>query len=355
MDENKQISKWMKAIVIAIALLMLLCMGMVIVVDPFFQYHKPLKGFPYKVDNQLSNNAGMAKTFDYDSILTGSSMVSNFDLDSLRLKTGSNTIKVNYNGAYPKDIANILEYVFDEHKDLKTVYFGMDIYSYNSETEEVKYPFPAHLYDDNLINDVSYLFNKDVLVQYIIEPLRFPSQKTDLSRVYMMEYDDSQYSRDWVLSNYKIADKVTLTEDEVAQKYQLLDENLEKNLIPFIEGHKDTKFVVFYPPYSILYWHNKNLEGWYDIILNEYKIVTERLLEYDNVEVYCFSDAWDQVTDLDNYVDYIHQHARVNEYIMDCFLNGSHRITKENVDEVTDSLKAYLDEFDYGKEFGLTE
>lgn len=353
MEDNKQISKWIRAIVIAVAILMLTCMSLVIIVDPFFQYHKPLEGFPYKVDNQLSNNAGMAKTFDYDAILTGSSMVSNFDLDSLRSKTGLSTIKVNYNGAYPKDIANILDYVFKEHGELDTVYFGMDVYSYNSETEEVKYPFPAHLYDDNLLNDVSYIFNKDVLVQYIIEPIRFPSKKTDLSKVYMMEYDDSQYNRDLVLAGYKVPEKASLTDEEKAEKLFLLDENLDKNLIPYIKNHPNTRFVVFYPPYSMLYWHGKAMEGWDQLILDEYNIVSKKLLEYENVEVYSFSDAWEYVTDLDNYVDFIHQHARVNEYIMDCFVDGKHRITLENVDEVTESLRSYIASFDYGKEYGL--
>ena len=353
MDDNKQISKWIKAIVITIALLLILCMALVIVVDPFFQYHKPLKGFPYKVDNQLSNNAGMAKTFDYDSILTGSSMVSNFDLNSFKEKLGTDTIKVNYNGAYPKDIANILEYVFHEHQGLKTVYFGMDVFSYNSDIEEVKYPFPAHLYDDNLINDVSYLFNKDVLVQYIIEPIRFPAERTDLSRVYMMEYDDSMYNRELVLEGYEEPEKVTMTAKEKEEKFENLELNLEKNLIPYIEGHPETKFVIFFPPYSILYWYEKDAQDWKDLIIDEYKIVTEKLLAYDNVEIYSFSEAWEYTTDLNNYVDYIHQHARVNEYILDCIKDGQHRITKENLGELIEELKTYTDNFDYREQFGL--
>ena len=53
--------------------------AIVIYVDPFFQYHKPLAYFPYKVDNQLSQNPGMARRLDYDSVLLGSSMTASFD------------------------------------------------------------------------------------------------------------------------------------------------------------------------------------------------------------------------------------------------------------------------------------
>ena len=52
--------------------------ALVVYVDPFFHYHKPLEGFPYLVDNQLSQNPGMAQNMEYDSVILGSSMTVNF-------------------------------------------------------------------------------------------------------------------------------------------------------------------------------------------------------------------------------------------------------------------------------------
>ena len=54
---------------------------LVFVVDPFFQYHKPINGFPYIVDHQVNMNPGLAKNMDYDSILLGSSMTVSFNTD----------------------------------------------------------------------------------------------------------------------------------------------------------------------------------------------------------------------------------------------------------------------------------
>ncbi len=51
--------------------------ALVVYVDPFFHYHAPLKGFPYLVDNQLSQNPGMAAHMEYDSVILGSSMTVN--------------------------------------------------------------------------------------------------------------------------------------------------------------------------------------------------------------------------------------------------------------------------------------
>ena len=87
--------------------------AVVVYVDPFFHYHEPLSGFPYIVDNQLSQNPGMAQNMDYNACIIGSSMTVNFDTDDFKELMGLDTLKLSYSGAYPKDDYNILSIVFD--------------------------------------------------------------------------------------------------------------------------------------------------------------------------------------------------------------------------------------------------
>ena len=102
--------------VVLLALLACLFAGaLVVLVDPFFHYHKPLKGFPYQVDNQLSQNPGMAKNMEYDSVILGSSMTVNFNTNWFEELMGLNTIKLSYSAAFPKDQANIMEIVFENN------------------------------------------------------------------------------------------------------------------------------------------------------------------------------------------------------------------------------------------------
>ena len=54
--------KWLLSIVTVTAALLLLSAALVVWVDPFFQYHAPLEGFPYLVDNQLSQNPRISWT-----------------------------------------------------------------------------------------------------------------------------------------------------------------------------------------------------------------------------------------------------------------------------------------------------
>ena len=101
--------------------------ALVYTVDPFFQYHKPLKNFPYVVDHQVNMNPGLAKNMDYNSILLGSSMTVSFNTDWFYDYMGLKTQKLSYNGAYPKDQSNIMEIVFEAKKDkVKQVFLGID-------------------------------------------------------------------------------------------------------------------------------------------------------------------------------------------------------------------------------------
>lgn len=108
---------------------------------------------------------------DYDSVILGSSMTVNFNTNWFGELLGLDTVKLNYSGAYPKDQSNIMQIIFDSGNQVKAVFLGVDVMTYTGGVEETKYPIPSYLYDKNLLNDVQYLFNKDVLLNYILRPL----------------------------------------------------------------------------------------------------------------------------------------------------------------------------------------
>jgi len=108
----KRFKKWILSIVSFTLILLILAAALVIWVDPFFQYHAPLEGFPYLVDNQLSQNPGMAAHMEYDSVILGSSMTVNFQTRWFEELMGLNTIKLSYSAAFPKDQSNIMEIIF---------------------------------------------------------------------------------------------------------------------------------------------------------------------------------------------------------------------------------------------------
>ena len=113
----KKYKKWLAVFGITVFVGLAAVAGLTIYVDPFFQYHKPLPSFPYLVDNQVSMNPGLAKNMDYDSVLLGSSMTVNFNTDWFMEEMGLTTQKLSYNGAFPKDQANIMDIIFDSKQE----------------------------------------------------------------------------------------------------------------------------------------------------------------------------------------------------------------------------------------------
>lgn len=154
--------------VFSLIILLLIIIGTInVIVDPFFQYHKPFMNIEIK--DELYQNPGILKNFDYDAVITGSSMTENFKVSWFENEIPSEkVVKVPYSGAYSKECEIVFDLAF-HNQDIKTIYYGIDIfYIFKEDSEKVRYPLPKYLYDNNPFNDVNYLFNKDVFNKYTL-------------------------------------------------------------------------------------------------------------------------------------------------------------------------------------------
>ncbi len=344
--------KWIISTIVTIFIMFFLAAVLVIWVDPFFQYHEPLDNFPYLVDNQLSQNPGMAKHMEYDSVILGSSMTVNFNTRWFDELLGLKTLKLNYSGAYPKDQANIMDLVFDSGHDVKAVFLGIDVTTCTGGVDETKYPVPEYLYDDNYWNDVEYLFNKDVILNYILRPMADPD-KTDLATVYESWWTDEYYNIQWVMHNYEPPEPVE-TEMPADAFLESTARNLETNICPYIEQNPDTVFYVFFPPYSILYWNDVMQENHLEATMAQYAYIAETLFAYDNVRIFYFPNREEIVTDLNNYADYTHYHKDINYYMTECFADGTCEV--ENMAEMAveiEEMRAVIGRFDFEALFSV--
>lgn len=323
------------------------CAALIIYVDPFFHYHAPLSWYPYVVDDQVDMNPGLARHMDYDSVLLGSSMTVSFDTSWFKDEMGLATQKLSYNGAFPKDQANIMDILFDaKGESVKQVFLGIDELNYSSDIEQTKYPVTDYLYDKNLLNDVKYIFNKDVLLDYVLRPVVDQKDKSDWNNIYKMWWQPIHYNFPNVRLYFEKAEKVADT-TPVEAYLESIGKNLDVNIIPYIEAYPDTKFTIFYPPYSILYWYNADRRSQIDMIVQKYDYMTRRLLQYDNVEVFFFQNNEEIICDFNNYADYTHYSPEVCHYIVKCFADGDHKVTVDNLDEELNTLSNLAHNYDY--------
>ena len=325
------------------------CMALVIWVDPFFQYHKPLAWFPYLVDNQVNQNPGLAKHMDYDGILIGSSMTASFNTDWFEELMGIKTQKLSYNGSYPKDLSNIMQLVFDAKGDqVKAVYMAVDQSTFSADPEETKFPVTDYLYDDNVFNDVPYLLNKDVLLDYILRPLADRKDASDWAELYKPWWTDEYYNKANVLMYYEAAEEKREEEALAADYFKdAVEENLQKNILPYIEAHPETEFYIFYPPYSILFWNDITREKELEAVIGRLEYMTEGLLNYENVHVFNFLGKEEIICNLNNYADYMHYHKNVCRYITECFATGENELHPENYGQAFDEIRTLAMSYNY--------
>lgn len=354
-SENKSKFHIFRVLVTFLATIVILfggCIAAIVYVDPFFQYHEPLEGFPYVVDNQLTQNPGMARHMTYDSVIVGSSMTVNFDTDDFQTNLGLDTIKLSYNGAMPHDISNILSIVFEDdtvamqNGGVDAVFLCIDPYQYTAGLEDTKYPIPSYLYDKSVTNDVQYLLNKDVLLQYVLRPM-INNSPTDLSYVYSSWWTSDYYNIQWVMHTYTYpeeAEEETSADAYLAKTVQ----NLQTNILPYIIDHPDTTFYCFYAPYSVLYWNDCIVEKHLDATLAQYQQIADVLLTYDNVRLFSFITMDDVVTDLNQYADELHYAPWVNAYMTECFADGTWEVeSSEEMADVISDLRKIVDDYDY--------
>lgn len=315
------------------------------IIDPYFHYHKPLAGLAYKIYNERYQNDGIVKHFDYDAIITGTSMVENFKTSQMDVLFGTNAIKVPYAGAGYKEIRENLERAIKANHQLKMVVWGLDYYFFYGRFDWSQYDsYPTYLYDEDLLNDVNYIFNIDVLGRtcrdVIVHTLR--GQNTTTFDEYNNWNGLFTFGKDTVLKKTKRPSK-----QENKEYAKLNPENIEKNVLELVRNNPDIEFYLFWTPYSIVMFDAWNQVGSLQNILRWEKEALELMLPYKNVHFFSFFDEYDIITNLDNYKDIEHYHERINAYMLECMATGKHRLILDNYAEYCQREWDFYTTYDY--------
>jgi len=332
--------KIIRNFILAAIIFFMLCAALVIVIDPFFHYHKPVGGLKAVLTEKEYQCVGSIKNFDYDTVIAGSSVCENYNNAWFDEKFGVTSIKAIRSYGSIADLSYFLDLSYEDH-DLRYVFFNVDPIAL---ANEAKVSFedtgcPMYLYDDDLLNDVQYLLNKDVLLKKI--PFM-------ILKSYVDEYDEGEsynwarwksFGTDVALSQYARLDSAKEMHPE-----NYYETDCEKNiafLSDLVEAHPETEFMFFFSPYSFLWWDNLTMYGETESYLYDMRMFMDRMLEYDNVRICYFMNDESIVSDLDNYMDVLHFTPDINRFICDNLDNDDYRVSKENVDEIFEKTRRY--------------
>ena len=341
-NSNKR--NFLKKLILSIGIVAILTAGIVFVFDPFYHYHKPIKPLKAVLTQAEYQVIGTLRTFDYDSLIAGSSMAENYNNRWFDETFDCTAIKAVKPGANTSDLIYLLEAAYEE-REIKNVFYTLDISALTTIIQKhfVNEGMPLYLYNKNPLDDVKYLFNKHVIFEDI------PYM---IANSFIGNYDEGD-SFNW--AQYKEFGTLHYTPTEEKQAEKTLDEyahyvdfNLDK-LENLVKEHPETKFYFMVPPYSSIWWYEAYMCG--DLELNFYALdqAFTRLLAYDNVEIHYFQEMEEIVSDLSLFMDTIHYHPDVNKTLVELIPSCEYKVTLDKKDEILDSMKELVNKcvFEY--------
>lgn len=328
----------------------------VFAVDPYFHYHKPDTAHYYYHlydENQRYQNNGIVKNFYYEGLITGTSMTENFRTSEAEMMWGGRFIKVPFSGAPYKEINDNLKEALSHNQNLKSIIRGLDLGMFLQNKNYMRYEtYPMYLYDNNIFNDVEYVYNRNVVVRVcsmIISFIKGEAGGITSFDDYSNWMADYSFGNRTVLSDeiliQKSADAIDLTQEEA----DTILENIRQNVTALADEYPDVTFYYFFTPYSAAWWYTKLIDGTIGRQIEGEKIVIEEILKHDNIKLYSFNCLTEIVTDLNNYKDIWHYGEWINSLLLRYMYEGKCLLTQDNYEEYLESELRIYSTYDYNR------
>ncbi len=269
---------------------------------------------------------------------------------------GVNAIKVPFSGGSFKEVNDNLVVATENNPDIKMIVRCLDANRFFNDKDDLDYnDYPTYLYDDNLLNDVNYLFNKSILLVAVQDVIGYNrSGKIEMSFDDYCNWDDYYtFGKEVVDANYhrdtieRAEQMYPITEEDYAK----INANIEQNVVSLARENPDIEYYIYISPYSIYY-----MDYWYQLgqlerQLAAEKYVIELLLQQDNIHVFSFFMEHELIENLDNYRDVAHHKGDVNSQILVWMSEGKHELTGDNYEAYCQEEWDYYMNFDYDSLF----
>lgn len=313
-------------------------------IDPFQQYRVPkFYTLANYRENERALNSGLIKNSDYDSVIIGSSMTRNFDTNYLNELLGWKSLKLTMSSASQKDIKKTLDFV-NKNRKINNILLGIDIITFFQNANSERVAFPEYMYDKNsLKNNIKYLWNLTVLKESMkIIKMNFLDKKS-IEKTFPLGYRYT-YSKEEVLKNQKgeiLNHNYSLSNPD-KNIIKNMKNNYEQNLKKILEENKDKKIVVFFPPYSILYYDELIINNQIKEYIFFKKYLIMELLKYKNVKIFDFQDIKKIIFNLDNYGDKMHFSPEISQKLLEFISLNHEKINNEK--EMNEKIESLIEE-----------
>ncbi|MFA6931511.1 MAG: hypothetical protein WCT05_14395 [Lentisphaeria bacterium] len=277
---------------------------------------------------------------DFDSLILGSSMSTNFLCTEFDSIFGANSLKLAQAGGSLPTAMKLAAYTMGR-KPLK--YVLVDLSAPHFQPENYKF--------DDDVSKGKYLERLDELIS--LDSICYACN-------FFLNHQNTPISRDdygaWTLGGkyasplIRFASKAQTQRRPNENTYNITPQNtararnvFAKVVFPLIKRYPDTTFLFFFPPHTFLTF--QDLE-FVDII--EYKrMVMKGLNAYPNVRLFDFQNAREITDNLENFRDYSHYMNPISSWILHQIAADNYWVCPENREEILESFLHSLQTYDY--------
>jgi hypothetical protein len=312
------------------------------VVDPFQQYRKPTwYEARYYRPLQRYINPGMAKHYDYEIVVTGSSMMENTRNSEVgKILTGK-AINLAMGAMTAYELRQLLTTILATGKAKHIILdLNFNAFAGSPTMQVVTEPLPLYLYDDIPWNDVHYLLQAQTLAKSaeIVLGMKHSRYSANADQPWYWA-DGYTFSKNAVLRGLDL-NNINRDFKQLPRTLEGMRASFDANLLPLLRAYPGVRFSLVYPPWSALVWEDFRQRNQVDVSLAFKRSVFDAVRDLPNVALYDFQARLDWVTNLDNYKDIYHFSPRISREMIEAIAKGSDRVTSETLSQSEAILRA---------------
>lgn len=340
---NKTCQRWVCGFLAALLILLAACAGIVYAVDPCLYYRMPTSWQPVFF-NERYQAAGIAKNIPADTVLLGTSMAANYRASWIETYYRTPSVRITIPDGYFSEFSQVLDLLYRGGSP-KRILFALDLNVLIRDDRGVTGILPEYLYNQNPLDDVKYLLNKDSLYYslYVLNANR-QGQGQTLDEGFTWDRT-TPWGKYEALRTYS---RPPVVEEPVPEDAYLryVSENLSV-MDGWFQAHPDTKFEVFFTPYSILFWDRCIRQGELDARLAALELACTALTGYPNVRLHMPLFSKTMVTELNNYCDYIHHSGEAGEWVLGNLCGEKFLLKAADVQKTLADWREFVVNYDY--------
>lgn len=328
-----------------IVLGLLVLMGLNVYLDPFRIYHAPVTPVAYShIDRYRVAgliNESLYRNKDTDTVLIGTSMSDNTDVDDLAKKLGTDKIlKLILSGGLPEEHILIVNHAL-RSQQVKTVYW--ELHSYFSSDKNFindkdmltiapwRY-FPSYLYDRSYLNDFPYLLSQDSFQNFKKIKEELHKGQDNMQGWAFKDKGTQKAYNAWSSNDNKNTIKENILKRDQSGECIKAPEFPSVNIMAdFITKYPDVEFLLFIPPVHFSSFATQGKCS-FENALDAQRQMADRIFKQKNAKLYAYGDREDIVLPFSNYKDQGHYMPAINTRFMTDMAKGKGQITPENID-----------------------